>query len=222
MPVIVISASHRLLHLILVICFIIPILQMRKWGTKALKLFPQSLCLVSFGARIECRCSNSRASAFTHDMCVCMCLHMCAICIYVTPCHSRSPARWLWQPTLAGSPVLYTATWYWLWSFFSLMSFLLKGCSFPGTPNSSASCHLEAPSRCSLLYSSEREVELELFPTAFWELRASWLSPSGQGQTHYLCRFFILKTLTISIPSFKMVCAHVTCQDCPLLAWGSI
>lgn len=100
---------------------------------------------------------------------------------------------------------------------FSLMSFLLKGYSFPGTPNSSASCHLEAPHGCSLLYSSEREVELELFPTAFWELHASWLSPSGQGQTHYLCRFFILKTLTISIPSFKMVCAHVTCQDCPLL-----
>lgn len=54
---------------------------MRKWGAKAVKLFAQSVFLINFRARIECRCSNFRGSAFDHNgaiMCceVCVCMHM--------------------------------------------------------------------------------------------------------------------------------------------------
>lgn len=100
-PGTVVNASHRLLHLILIICFIIPILQMRKQDAKAVKLFAQSTCLVSFGAMIGCRCSNSRASAFDHDDaigCVCeMCIYIyiCISSIYIKLGACSSPGK-LW------------------------------------------------------------------------------------------------------------------------------
>lgn len=46
----------------------------------------------------------------------------------------------------------------------------------------------------------------------------SWPIPPGKGQIQCVYRFFILKTLNISLPVLKIVCVHVTCQDCPLLA----
>lgn len=64
-------------HLIRIICLIIPILQLTKRGANALRLFAQSMCLISFGAKMECWCSNFGGSSFDHDnaiVCVCVCV----------------------------------------------------------------------------------------------------------------------------------------------------
>lgn len=47
------STPYALLHLILIICFIVPIFQTRKRGAEEVKLFSPNLCLVSFRARVE-------------------------------------------------------------------------------------------------------------------------------------------------------------------------
>ena len=62
-----------------------------------------------------------------------------------------------------------------------------------------------------------KEVELELSLHSL--LGAAYFMAEGiRKETQCMCSFAILKTLTISITDFKVVCFHVICQDCPLLA----